>query len=161
MGIILILGFLCALFQTHGIILSDEGEYAYNAFEIAKGTFENGGHHFENRFGLLMPIAASLKLFGTKYWVFFLWSFVCFWALIITNFYFLRTFSFKLAFYSSLLFAISPIFSWLALDIAPDLVMTTFIWMAVLGTFHFRNTQQNEAFGGFLVGLLFIHIKND
>lgn len=143
---------LLAWLSSPGIFLGDEYVYAENSVNIAQGTFTNTGHHFDNRFGLLLPAAFFVKIFGTHYSVFFIVPFLSFLFLLFTLRKILSKENQQIAFISFLLLAFNPAFLRLSADVAVDLVMTAFMTFAVFFTYHIRRRKFNQTKGGFLVG---------
>ena len=142
---------LTAWLSSPGIFLGDEYVYAEHTVSLSRGTFVNDGHHFANRFGLLLPGVLFVKLLGTHYAVFFLWPFLCFLLLLYSVRRILRKEDEQLAFTVFFLSAFNPALLRLAADVAVDLVMTTFMTFAVFFTYYIRRTEFGERTGGILV----------
>lgn len=143
---------LLAWFSSPGIFLGDEYVYAENSVNIAQGTFHNSGHHFDNRFGLLLPGALFVKIFGTHYSVFFIFPFISFLFLFGALRKIIGEENKKIAFSTFLLLAFNPALLRLSADVSVDLVMTAFMTFAVFFTYHIRQGRFSQVKGGFLVG---------
>ncbi|MBI5115434.1 glycosyltransferase family 39 protein [Candidatus Poribacteria bacterium] len=64
------------LFYT-GPIGSDDHDYYLGAYEVYKGTYHPSDNYWKNRFGMLLPIAASYELFGTNEFAAAVWPMAC------------------------------------------------------------------------------------
>jgi hypothetical protein len=124
--LILILATFLSFFNYRGIDFSDEYVYSLNAWEIANGVFELTTDTFDNRFGLLLPMAAFVKWFGAKPFIFPIWSFITYCFLLGINFYFVSFYQRKVAIISTLFLGLNPILLELSADVAQDLVLTSF-----------------------------------
>jgi len=142
---------LLAWFSSPGIFLGDEYVYAENSVNLVNGTFTNSGHHFDNRFGLLIPMALIVKLLGTHYSVFYIWPFISFLLLLWSLHKIIGIENRSIAFLSFSLLAFNPAFIRLSADIAVDMVMTTFMTFAVFFTYHIRQNRFSQTKGGFFV----------
>ncbi|MGK0363542.1 MAG: hypothetical protein ACI85O_000589 [Saprospiraceae bacterium] len=140
---------ILAWFSSPGIFLGDEYIYAENSVNIAHGTFTNSGHHFDNRFGLLLPCALFVNIFGTHYSVFFIVPFLSFVFLLGSLHQIISKENRPVAFLVFLLLAFNPAFLRLSADVAVDLVMTAFMTFAVFFTYHIRQRRFSEVSGGF------------
>ena len=148
---------LLAWCSSPGIFLGDEYVYAENSVNISNGTFINSGHHFDNRFGLLLPMALIVKLLGTHYSVFFIWPFISFLLLLWSLWKIIHVENKSIAFISFLLLAFNPTLLRLSADVAVDLVMTAFMTFAVFFTYHIRQSRFSQAKGGFIVAFVLFY----
>ena len=144
---------LAAWLNSPGIILGDEYVYAKNSIDIANNTFVNTGHHFDNRFGLLLPMSIFVLLFGTHYTVFFLWPYLSLILLLFISKKILKSENQKLSLVTVTLIAINTAFVRLAGDVSVDLVMTFFLSAAFFITWHTRQQRMSSTIGGIIVGL--------
>jgi hypothetical protein len=149
--IIPILAFTAWL-NSPGIILGDEYVYAKNSIDIVNGTFTNTGHHFDNRFGLLLPMSLFVLLLGTHYTVFFIWPLCSLVILIYILKKILNPEGQKLSLVSIALIVINTAFIRLAGDVSVDLVMTLFLSLAFFLSWHTRQQRMSSTLGGILVG---------
>ncbi|RMG81063.1 MAG: hypothetical protein D6714_13585 [Bacteroidetes bacterium] len=141
-----------AFFNYRGIDFSDEYVYARHAWQIANGTFELTPSVFNNRFGILLPLAGLVRLFGAHAPVFTLWSFACFIILLCANYYFVRLCNNRVAFFSTLFLALNPALLELSADVSQDLVMTCF---STISVFLLWQTQNQPSRASFFRGALF------
>jgi len=65
-----------ALFYT-GPIGSDDHDYYLAAYEIYEGTYHPSDNYWKTRYGMLLPIAASFRLFGANEYAAALWPMLC------------------------------------------------------------------------------------
>lgn len=128
---LLLLASILSFFNYRGIDFSDEYNYSRNSWKLYEGTFELTPSVFNNRFGLLLPMAGFVKILGAKPFVFPIWSFIGFIILLVTNFFFTRIYDNKIALLSTLLLAINPVLLELSADISQDLVMTSFACFSI------------------------------
>ena len=146
-----------AWFSSPGFIFGDEYVYAKNTVDLAQGTFVNTGHHFDNRFGLLLPGVLFVKIFGTHYSVFFLFPWLCFAVLLWQVRRFLARKNQDWADYTVLLLSVNAAFISLAGDVSVDLVMTVFMTAAFLTFCEMREGLLSQNIGGVAVAFLLFY----
>ena len=109
---------------------SDEYWYFENAVDLSKGTFQITGHHFDNRFGLLIPLAICTIIFGTAPWVSILPSLLAYAALLWTTHYYLKRDGAVVRQWGLFLVALNPVVIQQASQVSPDLILTVCCWLA-------------------------------
>lgn len=135
---LLLLASILSFFNYRGIDFSDEYVYSLNAWKIANGTFELSVEPFDNRFGLIYPMALLTKLLGAKAHLLPIWTFITFIFLIITNYYFVNLVDNKVAILSTLFIVFNPILLELSAEVAQDLVVTSFSFISVMIVWYTR-----------------------
>lgn len=148
---------MLAWFSSPGLIFGDEYVYAKNTVDLAQGTFVNTGHHFDNRFGLLLPGVLFVKIFGTHYSVFFIFPWLCFAVMLWQLRRFLARKNKALADFTVLLLSVNTAFISLAGDVSVDLVMTVFMTAAFLTFCEMREGLLSQKLGGLAVAFLLFY----
>lgn len=75
--LIILLALAIRLRHYTGPIGSDDTWYYLGAHEIYEGSYEPGNNYWKTRYGMLLPIAASYKVFGTNEFAAALWPMLC------------------------------------------------------------------------------------
>ena len=75
--LIILLALAVRLRHYTGPIGSDDTWYYLGAYEIHEGSYEPGDNYWKTRYGMLLPIAASYKVFGTNEFAAALWPMLC------------------------------------------------------------------------------------
>ena len=75
--LIILLALALRLWHYTGPIGSDDNAYTLGAYEILDGTYEPGTNYWKLRYGMVLPIAASYKVFGTNEFAAALWPMLC------------------------------------------------------------------------------------
>jgi 4-amino-4-deoxy-L-arabinose transferase-like glycosyltransferase len=75
--LIILLALVVRFRHYTGPIGSDDTWYYLGAYEIHEGSYEPGDNYWRTRYGMLLPIAASYKAFGTNEFAAALWPMLC------------------------------------------------------------------------------------
>lgn len=135
MGIVILL-FVLGLFMNlscfNGLISSDDlGYYGY-AKKIAEGNYTLEHHHFAIRFGLLLPVAFSYKLFGINEWTTVLVPFLSsIFSVPLLTIIGWRLFGFTAGIIAGILFTTFPIQLYLSTILVPETVANFYILIAL------------------------------
>ncbi len=137
---------LGALLFFHGIALSDEYLYAFNAREWLHGHWPQTPSPFAHRLGFVWPLAAFMYLLGGAPYVLILPSLLAFWGLV----WMVHSFE-KSALYPSfapaaLLLALNPVLLYHAADVSHDMLMVSLATVAVLLLWRYRGPRSGVLF---------------
>lgn len=154
-------------FVFRGFVGSDDCAYADLAHALAHGRFpgfDADSSVFQNRIGLLAPVAASIRVLGTSEWVFILYPFVISGASIALAYFFGRAlFGTAAGLSAAAMIALLPIELEMASQLVPDLAAAFWanlgifaIWRAM----HSETRQRALALGsaaGLCFGVAWLH----
>jgi hypothetical protein len=164
---ILGLGLLLRAIAFHGFSGSDDRAYAELAHALAVGhypAFDASASVFQNRIGLIAPVAGLVRALGTAEWIFHLYPFAISAASIALAFFFGRAlFGTSAGLFAAGMIALLPIEMSMATSLVPDMAAT--FW-ANLGVFAvWRATQADGvrralalgASAGLCFGIAWLH----
>ena len=129
--LLLIVAIVLSYANQQGILLSDQYLYAKNSFLLAGQQFTLSSSAFDNRFGVTLPTALLVKLFGIHYYLLTLWPLFSFLALLAATWFLVKKHQPELAFAATLFFVINPLFLKLSADLLPDMIMAAWATIAV------------------------------
>ncbi|HWB61869.1 MAG TPA: glycosyltransferase family 39 protein [Chitinophagales bacterium] len=131
---ILSVAFTLAGTNMQGIDVYDEATYTHLAWNLANGniSFNTPESHYTNRWGIIVPLAFFIKLFGLNVQALVAWPLICFLLLIAANYFFLYSYHKNIAAFSSLLLACNPVLVRLSVHLFPDIVSLTFSVIAIM-----------------------------
>lgn len=136
LGAIVALGAALRLVAFRGFIGSDDRAYAELAHALVNGSypaFDASSSVFQNRLGLVAPVALAIRSFGTSEWVFLLYPFAISLASIWLAYFFGRAlFGTAAGLLAAAMIALLPIELSMATQLVPDLAAS--FW-ANLGVF--------------------------
>lgn len=131
-GIFLLAIVLRVIFYT-GFFGSDEVTYTQSAFRILQGDWTVSSYAGANRYGINLPVAAFMSIFGVSEYSANLWSFICsvleVAAILVLG---TRLLGYKAAFLGALILAVLPIHVHLAGRLMADSPLALFITLSFL-----------------------------
>jgi hypothetical protein len=161
------LGLLLRWVSFHGFSGSDDRAYAELAHALATGSypaFDADASVFQNRIGLVAPVAGLIHAFGTSEWVFVLYPFAISTASILLAFLFGRAlFGTAAGLVAGAMIACLPIEMSMATELVPDLAATFWANVGVFAVW--RATQAGAvrralalgALAGLCFGVAWLH----
>ena len=140
--------------NNKGINIYDQANYANNAYNIAVGKFVLTPSAITNRFGLLLPAALSIKVFGFSEYSIVFWNIVSFIALILITLKYVGS-NKKLIIATAVLLILNPILLEYSADFLPDMGSTLFSYVAIFLTYFGLNasSSNNKIIYGILAGI--------
>ena len=153
--LIILLALAVRLRHYTGPIGSDDTSYYLRAYEIYDGTYEPTGNYWRTRYGMLLPIAASYKVFGTNEFAAALWPMLCsLGAVALCYFLGKLELNAETGLLAGVLLAFYPLDIHYAGLILPDIPLSFLIAGSVLAFLHGSRSEKHAAIFFFLSGML-------
>jgi 4-amino-4-deoxy-L-arabinose transferase-like glycosyltransferase len=151
--VLLALG-LRIIFYT-GPIGSDDHDYYLAAYEIHEGTYHPSSNYWKTRYGMLLPIAASFKLFGTNEYAAALWPILCsLGAVVLCYFLGREVLDSRTGLLAALLLALYPLDIHYSGLILPDIPLSFLMGASVYAFLRASRSEQYASVLFFLSGIL-------
>jgi len=141
--LIIILALGVRLRHYTGPVGSDDTWYYLGAYEIYEGTYHPADNYWRTRYGMLLPILASYKLFGTNEFSAALWPMLCSLGAVAVC-YFLGKLAFdaRTGLLAALLLAFYPLDVHYSGLILPDIPLSFLMGASVLAFLHAGRSEK-------------------
>jgi len=153
--LIVLLALGLRVFCYTGPIGSDDNSYYLGAYEIHEGTYQPSNNYWKTRYGMLLPIALSYKVFGTNEYAAALWPMLsALGAVIVCYFLGKRVLDEKAGVLAALLLAFYPLDIHYSGLILPDVPLSFLMAASVLAFMHASQSEKYVPIFYLISGLL-------
>ena len=153
--LIVLLALGLRIFCYTGPIGSDDNSYYIGAYEIHEGTYQPTSNYWKTRYGMLLPIAASYKVFGTNEYAAALWPMLsALGAVIVCYFLGKSVLDEKTGLLAALLLAVYPLDIHYSGLILPDVPLSFLMAASALAFIHASRSDKHAPIFYLISGLL-------
>ncbi|MBF0622513.1 MAG: glycosyltransferase family 39 protein [Magnetococcales bacterium] len=148
-SLILLTGLILRLIAFGGFIGGDDAAYIHSAERLYNSGFSLGTSHYSLRFGLHIPLAGMIALFGSGEWAMVALSFISSIGAILLAFLLGRwAGNVRVGLFSALVIAVFPLDVELATTLVPDILLGTLLASSIY--LALQNDNHNQTTIGYL-----------